>query len=54
VITTEGLQMGMEHGLTLMVSLIAIGLVYILILELIYRIDSVAEKLMELRMQRSG
>ena len=54
VITTEGLQMGMEHGITLMVSLIAIGLVYILLLELTYRMDSVAEKLMELRMQRSG
>ena len=54
VITGEGLQMGIEHGMTLMTSLIAVGLIYLLILELTYRIDSVAEKLMELRMQRSG
>ncbi len=54
VITGEGLQMGPEHGMTLMVSLIAVGLVYLLILDLTYRIDSVAERLMELRMQRSG
>lgn len=53
VITFGGLQMSAEHGITLMVSLFAIALVYILILDLTYRIDTVGEKLMELRMQRS-
>ncbi len=53
VITPGGLQMGFEHGITLMTSLFAIGLVYVLLLDLTYRIDSVSERLMELRMQRS-
>ncbi|MFW9890434.1 MAG: cytochrome c biogenesis protein [Candidatus Thorarchaeota archaeon] len=53
VITGEGLQMGPEHGLTLMVSLLAIGLVYALLLDLTYRIDFVSERLMELRMRRN-
>lgn len=53
VITPGGLQMGAEHGMTLVVSLIAITLVYVLLLELTYRIDSMSERLMELRMQRS-
>lgn len=53
VITTGGLQMGFEHGMTLMVSLVAITLVYILLLDLTYRIDKLAEKLTEIRMSRS-
>ncbi len=53
VITFGGLQMGMEHGMTLMFSMIAISLIFIFILDLTYRIDTVGEKLMELRMQRS-
>jgi heme exporter protein C len=53
VITPGGLQMGAEHGMTLMVSLLAIALVYVLLLDLTYRIDSMSERLMELRMQRS-
>lgn len=53
VITFGGLQMTSEHGITLMFSLFTIALVYILILDLTYRIDAVGEKLIELRMQRS-
>ncbi len=53
VITPGGLQMGFEHGITLMISLIAVGLVYILLLDLTYKIDSVSEKLMEFRMRRT-
>ncbi|MHA2213384.1 MAG: cytochrome c biogenesis protein [Candidatus Thorarchaeota archaeon] len=53
VITPGGLNMGMEHGMTLMVSLIAIGFVYSVLLDLTYRIDSAEERLMEIRMSRS-
>lgn len=53
VITTSGLQMGFEHGITLMISLCAITLVYVLLLDLTYRFDKIAEKLTEIRMSRS-
>ena len=53
VITSEGLQMGFEHGMTLMVSLFAITLIYILLIDLTYRVDKVSEKLTEIRMSRS-
>ncbi len=53
VITFGGLQMAPQHGITLMFSLFAIGLIYIFILDLTYRIDTVGEKLMALRIQRS-
>ena len=53
VITSEGLQMGFEHGMTLMVSLFAITLIYVLLLDLTYRVDKVSEKLTEIRMSRS-
>ncbi|UCE11799.1 MAG: cytochrome c biogenesis protein CcsA [Candidatus Thorarchaeota archaeon] len=53
VITPGGLNMGVEHGMTLMMSLIAIGLVYAVLLDLTYRIDSASERLMEIRMSRS-
>jgi heme exporter protein C len=53
VITPSGLQMGMAHGITLMVSMIAIGLLYILLLDLTYLVDSAEEKLLKYRMTRS-
>ncbi len=53
VITFGGLQMAPQHGITLMFSLFAIALIYIFILDLTYRIETVGEKLMALRMQRS-
>jgi heme exporter protein C len=53
VITPGGLNMGMEHGMTLMVSLIAIGLIYFILLDLTYQVDAAHEKLMEIRMSRS-
>ncbi|MHA1904010.1 MAG: cytochrome c biogenesis protein [Candidatus Thorarchaeota archaeon] len=53
VITPGGLNMGMEHGMTLMVSLIAIGLIYFMLLDLTYQVDAAHEKLMEIRMSRS-
>jgi heme exporter protein C len=53
VITTEGLRMGFEHGMTLMVSMFAIVLIYVILLDLTYFIDSAEEKLMRIRMSRS-
>ncbi|MCK5150256.1 MAG: cytochrome c biogenesis protein CcsA [Candidatus Thorarchaeota archaeon] len=53
VVTPGGLNMGFEHGMTLMVSVIAITLVYFVLLDLTYRLDSVKEKVMEYRMTRS-
>ncbi len=53
VVTGEGLQMGFEHGMTLMVSVIAITLVYFVLLDLTYRLDTAAEKIMEYRLTRS-
>ena len=53
VITPGGLNMGFEHGMTLMFSLISIGLLYFLLLDLTYLVDSAEEKLMKYRMTRS-
>lgn len=53
VIEPTGLQMEMEHGLTLMVSMIAVIMIAALLLELTYRIDTAQEKLMRIRMSRS-
>ncbi len=53
VITTGGLQMGMEHGLTLMMSLLAVSLLYFVLLEIVYRVDTAQEKIMQMRMERS-
>ena len=53
VLDSEGLHMGMEHGITLMVSVIAITLVYLILLDLTYRLDTAAEKIMEYRLSRS-
>ncbi len=53
VITPIGLQMAVEHGMTLGISIIAIILLYIMILDITYRVDKVNEKLMEYRMNRS-
>jgi heme exporter protein C len=53
VVTPGGLQMGFEHGMTLMVSTIAITLIYIILLQLTYRLDSWQEKIMEAKMSRS-
>ncbi len=53
VITPTGLQMGIEHGLTMMVSMITILLLYVILLELTYRVDSSEEMLLEYRMTRS-
>jgi heme exporter protein C len=53
VITSGGLQMGFEHGMTLMISMFAIILIYVILLDLAYRVDSAEEKLMRIRMSRS-
>lgn len=53
VVTPGGLQMGFEHGMTLMVSTIAITLVYVILLRLTYKLDSWEEMIMEAKMSRS-
>lgn len=53
VITPTGLNMGFEHAMTLMVSMIAIMLIYIVLLDLTYRVDTASERIMEYRMSRS-
>ncbi len=53
LIKTSGLAMGMEHGLTMMFSMVTIGLLYVLLLDLTYHVESAGERLMEYRMSRS-
>ncbi|MFW9909412.1 MAG: cytochrome c biogenesis protein [Candidatus Thorarchaeota archaeon] len=53
VVTPGGLQMGAAHGMTLGVAVIAITLIYIVLLDLTYRLDSATEKFTEYRLTRS-
>ncbi len=53
VVTPTGLNMGPEHGMTMGISVIAITLLYIILLDLTYRLDSAVEKVTEYRMTRS-
>ncbi|MFW9767953.1 MAG: cytochrome c biogenesis protein [Candidatus Thorarchaeota archaeon] len=53
IIEERGIHMGLEHGITLMVSMIAVALMASILLELTYRVDTAHEKLMRIRMSRS-
>ncbi|MFW9833905.1 MAG: cytochrome c biogenesis protein [Candidatus Thorarchaeota archaeon] len=53
VIEPSGLQMGVEHMMTLFVAMIAVTLIALILVELTYRVDSAQEKLMRIRMERS-
>ncbi|MFX1483197.1 MAG: cytochrome c biogenesis protein [Promethearchaeota archaeon] len=53
LIEPTGLQMTAEHGMTLVVSLLAVSMIAAILLDLTYRIDTVQEKLMRIRMSRS-
>ena len=53
VIEPTGLQMGAEHGMTLMVAMIAVTMIAIALIDLTYKVDSAQEKLMRIRMSRS-
>lgn len=53
VIEPSGLQMEMEHGLTLMVSMIAVTMIALILIDLTYKVDSAQETLMRIRISRS-
>lgn len=53
VIEPTGLQMEAEHGMTLMVAMIAVTMIALALIDLTYKVDSAQEKLMRIRMSRS-
>ena len=53
VIEASGLQMEVEHMMTLLVAMIAITMIALIMVELTYKVDSAQEKLMRIRMSRS-
>ncbi len=53
VIEPTGLQMEIEHAMTLMVSMIAVTMIALILIDLTYRVDAAHEKLMRIRMSRS-
>jgi len=53
VIEASGLQMEVEHMMTLFVAMIAVTLIALIMVELGYKVDSAHEKLMRIRMSRS-
>ncbi|MFW9786587.1 MAG: cytochrome c biogenesis protein [Candidatus Thorarchaeota archaeon] len=53
VIEPSGLQMEVEHMMTLFVAMIAVTFIALIMVDLSYKIDSAQEKLMRIRMERS-
>lgn len=53
VIELTGLQMEIEHAMTLMVSMVAVTMIALILIDLTYKVDSAQEKLMRIRMSRS-
>ncbi|MFW9963912.1 MAG: cytochrome c biogenesis protein CcsA [Candidatus Sifarchaeia archaeon] len=53
VIEPTGLQMEIEHAMTLMVSMVAVTMIALILIDLTYKVDSAQEKLMRIRMSRS-
>ncbi|TFG28467.1 cytochrome C assembly protein [Candidatus Thorarchaeota archaeon] len=53
VITGSGLEMAAEHGMTLMVSMIAVIMIALILIDFTYYIDSAQEKIHRIRMARS-
>jgi len=53
VITESGLNMEVEHMMTLFVAMIAVTMIALIMVELAYRVDLAYEKLMRIRMSRS-
>jgi heme exporter protein C len=53
VIEPSGLNMEVEHMMTLLVAMIAVTLIALIMVELAYKVDSAQEKLMRIRMERS-
>ncbi|MHA2235829.1 MAG: cytochrome c biogenesis protein [Candidatus Thorarchaeota archaeon] len=53
VIEPSGLQMEVEHMMTLLVAMIAVTFIALIMVDLSYKVDSAQEKLMRIRMSRS-
>ncbi|MHA1943864.1 MAG: cytochrome c biogenesis protein [Candidatus Thorarchaeota archaeon] len=53
VIEPSGLQMEVEHMMTLLVAMIAVTLIALIMVDITYKVDSAQEKLMRIRMSRS-
>lgn len=53
VIRPTGLSMTAAHGITLMVSMIAVIMIAIIMIDLTYRVDTVQEKILRIKMARS-
>lgn len=53
VIEASGLQMEVEHMMTLFVAMIAVTMIALIMVDLSYKVDSAYEKLMRIRMSRS-
>ncbi len=53
VIEPSGLQMEVEHMMTLLVAMIAVTMIALMMVDLSYKVDSAEEKLMRIRMERS-
>lgn len=53
LIEPTGLNMEVEHMMTLFVAMIAVTLIALIMVELSYKVDSAQEKLMRIRMERS-
>ena len=53
VIEPSGLQMEVEHMMTLLVAMIAVTFIALIMVELAYKVDSAQEKLMRIKMERS-
>lgn len=53
VIEASGLQMEVEHMMTLFVAMIAVTMIALIMVDLAYKVDSAHEKLMRIRMSRS-
>ena len=53
VIEPTGLQMEVEHMMTLFVAMIAVTMIALMLVDLSYKVDSAQEKLMRIRMERS-
>ncbi|MGD9395409.1 MAG: cytochrome c biogenesis protein CcsA [Candidatus Thorarchaeota archaeon] len=53
VIEPSGLEMEVEHMMTLLVAMIAVSFIALIMVELAYKVDSAQEKLMRIKMERS-
>ncbi|TFH00626.1 MAG: hypothetical protein E4H14_19445 [Candidatus Thorarchaeota archaeon] len=53
VIEASGLEMEVEHMMTLFVAMIAVTMIALIMVDLAYKVDSAHEKLMRIRMSRS-